>query len=177
MTIGKVSGIILGTTGALVLLVFNRNFNFGSATLLGDIYTLINSISWACFMVFSKPLMEKYNVITVMKWVFLFGLIYFLPFGFNGAFNTEFQHFSRSHWVALSFVVIGTTFFAYLLNAFALKKLSSTTVASYIFIQPFLAGFIAIYLGKDELYMKKIFAGGFIILGVWLISRKEKKLN
>ena len=177
MGLGKISGIILGSTGALILLMFNRNFNLGSSTALGDTYTLINSVSWACFMVISKPIIEKYNVVTVMKWIFLFGFLYFLPFGLKDVCKTDYQSFSQSHWVALSFVIIGTTFFAYLLNTYALKKLNSTTVASYIFIQPFLAGFIAISLGKDELYLKKIFAGALIIIGVWLISRKEKIIN
>jgi drug/metabolite transporter (DMT)-like permease len=171
INVKKIAGIGIGVTGALTLLLFNRSFEIGSNTLTGDFFTLINSISWACFMIMAKPMLEKYNTITVMKWLFAIGFIYFFPFGIKDVTEIKYTALSAGVWWSLGFVVVGTTFFAYLLNTFALKKLSSSVVASYIYIQPFLASIIATIWGKDELYAKKIVAGILIICGVWLVSK------
>src|SRR5581483_1582672 len=72
----RIVGIALGATGATILLLFKAGFSFGgSSTLTGDIMVLINCISWAVFMVMVKPLMLKYNTVTVTKWVFTFGFL------------------------------------------------------------------------------------------------------
>ena len=77
----KLTGLGLGIAGALMLLLFRGSFSFGSETIVGDMMTLINSLSWGVFVVMAKPYMIKYHTVTVMKWVFLFGLIYFCPIG------------------------------------------------------------------------------------------------
>jgi drug/metabolite transporter (DMT)-like permease len=174
LTFYKISGISLGICGALILLLFNKGFAFGSQTMLGDLMTFVNSLSWAVFLVIAKPIMQKYHVVTVMKWIFLIGFIYFLPVGTYDFIHVKWEFFNSKLWFALGFVVIATTFFAYLLNTYALKELSSTVVATYIYIQPFLASVIAVLWGKDELYAKKIVAGLLIVAGVWLVSRKKK---
>jgi drug/metabolite transporter (DMT)-like permease len=174
ITIFKVGGLALGVTGALMLLLFDKGFNFGSKTLKGDLFTLVNSLSWAVFIVMAKPYMQKYKTVTVMKWIFLIGFFYFAPFGLYDIGNTHWELFTPNLWMALAFVIVATTFLAYLLNTYALKALSSTVVATYIYIQPFLASALAVLLQKDELYAKKIYAGILIIIGVWLVSWKKK---
>ena len=175
-TIYKLSGLAFGITGALMLLLFNANgsFTFGSNTIIGDVMTLINSLSWAVFVVMAKPYMQKYQTVTVMKWIFLFGFIYMLPFGMPDLLNVEWTKLPSITIFAMAFVVIATTFFAYLLNTFALKALSSSVVSMYIYLQPFLATTIAIALGKDEITIIKIISASLIISGVYISSIKKK---
>jgi drug/metabolite transporter (DMT)-like permease len=45
----------------------------------------------------------------------------------------------------------------------------------YIYLQPFLATIIAIWLGKDELTPLKVVSGILIISGVYLAGRKPKE--
>jgi drug/metabolite transporter (DMT)-like permease len=173
-TIYKFTGLLLGVLGALTLLLFNGNFVLGSKTLLGDLFTLINSISWAIFVVMAKPYMQKYQTVTVMKWIFLFGFIMVAPLATNDFLNTNWNSFSLSVWGAIAFVVIATTFFAYLLNTFGLKELSPSVVSMYIYFQPFLATLFAILLGKDEITPIKIVSAIFIITGVYIVNKKIK---
>ena len=172
ITIFKISGLVLGICGALALLLFRGNFEFGSKTILGDFLTLVNSMSWAAFVVLAKPYMQKYHVTTLMKWVFLFGFIMIIPIGILYIPQTNWTSFSYVIWLKISFVVIATTFLAYLLNVHALKELSPSVVSSYIYLQPFLASFFAILLGSDVLNPIKIISGILIILGVYLVSKK-----
>lgn len=176
LTVFKLSGLFLGVIGSLVLLLFKANgsFSIGSETITGDLMTLINSLSWAIFVVMVKPYMQKYQTVTVMKWIFLFGFIYIFPFGIQDLFSVSWSELPSSVISAIAFVVVATTFLAYLLNTYALKALSSEVVSMYIYLQPFLAALVAIYLGKDQLTTLKLIAGILIISGVYLAGKKPK---
>lgn len=174
ITILKISGLLLGIVGAVTLLLFKGNFEFGSETIVGDMLTLINASSWAVFVVMAKPYMQKYHTVTVMKWIFLFGFIYMLPVGFNDIISVQWENWSGNVWFGVSFVVVATTFLAYLLNTYALKDLSPSVVSMYIYTQPFLATLFAVFLGKDTLTPTKILSAVFIIIGVYLVSMKTK---
>lgn len=176
ISIGKIAGIASGIAGALLLLLFNKTFSFGSETLTGDILILINSMSWAIYIILVKPLMKKYNTFTVVKWVFLFGFFFVLPFGFNEFKQINWISMPSEVWRNILFVVVASTFFAYILNTYALRALSPAVVSIYIYLQPFLATLIAIfYYRNDELDVRKICAGLLIIIGVYLVSQPQKK--
>lgn len=177
ITVLKIGGLSLGIVGAVTLLLFKGNFEFGSETMTGDLMTLINASSWAVFVVMAKPYMQKYQTVTVMKWIFLFGFIYMLPVGFNDLKNTLWQSWSSDIYLGVGFVVVATTFLAYLLNTYALKDLSPSVVSMYIYTQPFLATLFAVFLGKDTLTPTKVLSAVFIIVGVYLVSMKTKTKN
>jgi drug/metabolite transporter (DMT)-like permease len=173
----KLTGLGFGVVGALTLLLFKAHGSFaiGSETIAGDLMTLVNSLSWAVFVVMAKPYMQKYQTVTVMKWIFLFGFIYICPFGMSDLLDVQWSTLSSQTLFAMAFVVVATTFLAYLLNTYALKALSSSVVSMYIYLQPFLATIIAIILGKDELTVIKVVSASLIISGVYLASRKSKE--
>jgi drug/metabolite transporter (DMT)-like permease len=175
ITVLQVSGLVLAISGALMLLLFRGNFEIGSRTMAGDLMTLVNSASWAIFIVSAKPIMVKYNTVTAMSWIFLFGSVYMMPIGLPAALDTDFSQFTTEAWTALLFIVIATTFFAYLLNLFGLQMLSSNTVAAYIYLQPFMASLFAIMVGEDTMTPTKIFSGILIISGLYLVNSKSIK--
>ncbi len=176
VSINKIIGIALGIVGALLLLLFNKSFSFGSDTIRGDVMVLINSISWALYLVLVKPLMKKYHTITIIKWAFTFGILYVLPFGFNQFTQVDWSSMPSKIVWDIAFVVIGTTFFAYILNTYALKALSPSIVSIYIYLQPFLATLFAVFLyHNDTLDLRKTTAGVLIFLGVYLVSMPFKK--
>ena len=168
----QVSGLLLAITGAVLLLRYRGNFELGSETVTGDIMTLINSTSWAIFIVMAKPIMLRYNTITAMSWMFLVGSIIMLPIGLPSALATNFSAFTPHAWFALGFVVIATTFFAYLLNLYGLQMLSPGTVSAYIYLQPLLASLFAVIMGEDLLTPTKLFSGILIIAGLFLVNSK-----
>ena len=158
------------------MLVYGKDFSLGSETIFGDMLILINSVSWALFVVLVKPLMKKYNTFTVVKWVFLFGFVYVLPFGLTEIQDVNWQQLPPQIWRDILFVVLATTFLAYVLNTYALRALSPSVVSIYIYLQPFLASLIAIlYYKNDELDLRKLTAGVLIIFGVYLVSMPFKK--
>jgi drug/metabolite transporter (DMT)-like permease len=172
ISVQKLIGIAMGAAGALIMLLYGKNFSLGSDTIYGDMLILVNSFSWALFVVLVKPLMKKYNTFTVVKWVFLFGFLYVLPFGFSEFREIQWNTFTPAIWRDVLFVVIAVTFIAYVLNTYSLKALSPSVVSIYIYLQPFLATLIAVYLYKsDDLDLRKITAAVMIISGVYLVSQ------
>ncbi len=170
ITLRKIFGIITGILGASLLLLWGKEFSFHDASVTGDICVLINSLSFGIFLIIIKPLMQKYNTLTVMKWVFLFGSILVIPFGYEEYTQIAWNTFTVSIWMATIYVVIGVTTIAYLLNVFALKKLSPSSVSVYIYLQPLFATLFAIMLGKDQLNSIHFISAALIFMGVYLVT-------
>tara|TARA_R110002050_G_scaffold244268_1_gene380860 strand:+ start:18326 stop:19234 length:909 start_codon:yes stop_codon:yes gene_type:complete len=179
ITLTKSVGIVLGLSGALLLNTYVNDqwvipsFNGGTST--GDLLVFINATSYAIYMVIIKPVMQKYNPVTVIKWIFTFGFIYVLPFGFTQLIATDFGSIPRFVYAEITFVVIATTFFAYLFNIYGLKKLNPSTVSIYIYLQPFFATVVALMWGKDDLSFIKIVSAALIFAGVYLVSKRQKR--
>lgn len=168
----KILGIVLGALGAFVI-ISGKGFNFSGNTVLGDLFILINATSYAVYLVIVRPLMKKYHPLTVVKWVFFFGLLPVTLFGFQQFSSVQWHTFTAQVWLAVAFIVICTTFFAYLLNMLALREVHSSVVGAYIYLQPILSTIISIMVGKDELSFEKIISAILIFSGVYLVSFSE----
>jgi drug/metabolite transporter (DMT)-like permease len=174
----KLGGIFLGLTGAVGLILLNKNLSISTETVVGDLFIFINATSYAIYLVMVKPLMKKYEPLTVIKWVFLFGFLFVFPFGFDQFNAIEWSSFTTNTWLAFGFVVIATTFFAYLFNIYALKSLNPSVVSIYIYSQPIVATMVALFIGQDELNLLKMVSALMIFIGVYLVSHKPKlKIN
>ena len=167
----NVSGILLGFAGAASLLIVKSDQSLGYNP--GDIFILINALSWGVYLVLVKPFMLRYNTITVLRWVFLSGFFIVLPFGYNEFLEIDIHSFTPHIWLSVVFVVLGATIIAYVLNIYALKELSSSVVSAYIYLQPLLAALIALLADKDHLSWVKIISALLIFAGVYFAGKKK----
>src|SRR5690606_10033918 len=79
----RVLGIAFGAIGAVWLIFTSADGSAVSGDWRGDVMILINAASYAVFLVMVKPLMQKYNAVTVSSWLFLAGIFFVLPFGWS----------------------------------------------------------------------------------------------
>ena len=170
----KIAGLILGISGALIILLFKKGFSFGSDTIIGDSFILLNSASYAVYLVLVKPLMSKYKPITVITWVFGFGFLFVMPFGFSEISEIDWSSFTPDIWSKFGFVIVATTFLTYLFNIYGLQRLNPSVVSTYIYLQPLIAALYAISLGKDSFTWIKFIAAILIFSGVYLVSKPTK---
>ena len=170
ITIRKIFGIFLGLTGAATLILKSGVISLNNDYFIGNFLVFVNATSYSIYLVIVKGLMTKYNPITVMFYVFSFGLIFVFPFGISELSNVSLEIFTLEIFLKVGFVVICTTFLAYLFNAFALKSLNPSVVSIYIYLQPVLATVIAIILKSDSLDLIKIISSVFIFSAVFLVS-------
>jgi len=171
----RIFGVALGAVGAIILSVYGREIETNNPNLmLGNLFVFINASSYAVYLTIVKPLMTKYHFMTIMKWVFTIGFVVVLPFGFTDVQAVEWSEITSKIWGEIAFVVIGTSFFAYMFNIYALKRLRASTVGFYIYLQPLLATVVALLLGSDQLDAVKLVAASIIFIGVYLVGRKPK---
>jgi len=181
ITLNKYIGISIGAIGAFLLVWFGKNSG-GTSSFLGNLFVFLNACSYALYLVLVKPLMKKYKAITVISWVFLFGFIFVLPFGFNDLLNTNFNAFTTNTYLAVTFVIVGTTFLTYLFNIYALNYVSPSVNGSFIYLQPvlsFLMVSVYAYILDHKEYAQdinliKILSCFMVIIGVYMISKKPK---
>ena len=128
------------------------------------------------YIVLVKPLMQKYHTVTVLKWTFLMGLPLILPFGMKDAIDLDWSAIPSDIYYKAGFVIVFTTFVAYLLNTLALKELSPSVVSAYIYTQPLLTALISIYYFHiNTLTLEKVFSAAMIFIGVYMVSIPSKK--
>lgn len=168
-------GVVLGAAGAAFLILYGKDLSSGSGTFKGNLLILGNAAAYAAYLVIIKPLMEHYHPVRVMKWIFLFGLVWVMPLSLGPALQTDFSTFTGFAWFSVIYVIAGTTFIAYLLTISALKHLNASVVSFYIYLQPLIAALIAIFVGKELLQWPKLPAALAIFAGVYLISTRRRK--
>lgn len=174
LTLSKLGGIVVGATGA-ALIIGGPKLEGDAGHWLGDLLVLLNACSYAIYLVIVKPLMQKYQPITIVTWIFFFGSILVIPFGWREFSEARWSEMTPLVWFSIAFITIGTTFIAYLLNAWALQKVNSSVVGAYIYLQPFMAAIIAVFLGGYVLTVDQVLYSMLIFLGVYLVSRNEKQ--
>ena len=181
----RLTGILIGAAGAVLLTLTGEKTV--SETSLGDLYLLINSFSYAVYLVLAKPLMKKYSPLLVITWVFTIGLgfLFLYPPVLKEFYATNFNSIPSDVWIKIVYVVVGVTFLTYLLTMFGLKYLSPSVSSSYIYFQPVMVigfAFLFLYLGIADDYtssitLRKIIYMLLIFLGVYLSGKSSSKSN
>ncbi len=172
----QVSGLLLGVSGALILVSTGAESQTSSAPniLLGDLLIFLNATSYAIYLVVIKPVMDKRASLQVITWVFTVGMLLVVPVGLAEFREIDFGVFQAADWSALAFVVIGVTYFTYLWNAYGIKILSPLITGMYIYTQPVFAALISMLFFHESLTIYKVLASILIGAGVWLVNKHRK---
>ena len=174
----KIIGVVIGLIGAVILIVYGTSPNGDAQNMmLGNLLVFINAASYAMYLVQVKKLIAKYNPIVFVKWLYLFGFLFVLPFGFAELSEVNWSLMPTSIYFKVGFVVLFTTCITYLFNLFALSKLKPTTVSVFIYVQPVIASIYALFVGSDSLNTVKIAATLLIFLGVFLVTKQVVAKN
>ena len=166
-------GIVLGFGGALTLVLYGSAFTKNAPNIpLGNAMMLINAFSYGAYLVIMKPITKKYQVITLMKWMFPVGVLMNLPFGTKELLAVEWQQLPWDALWRIGFVLIFTTFLAYLLNMYALREVPPTTIGVLTYVQPIIAIVYATFTGNDQMDVIKSFATLLVFAGVYLVTKR-----
>lgn len=172
LTLYRILGILLGVGGAASLILMRKDIR-GAATWQGDTMVFINAASYAVFMVGVKPLMKKYSPWLVIRWTFFYGLLLVIPFGSGQVNAINWSTFTPAVWMAMCYVIIGTTFFAYWFNTYGLQHLSAAVVSFYIYLQPVFATLVSLLVTHENVSTRQIIACMLIFTGVYLVNRRS----
>lgn len=173
ITLRKSGGILLGMTGALILILWGRHLQFGGQTAMGNILVLVNMMCYSLYLVLLKPLLAKYHTVTIMKWVSLFGFLFVIPLSARSMLTISFAHFDWYGWAAIAYIIILGTFLVYLMINFSLNILTPTAVSYYTYLQPILAAVSSVSIGMERITLPKVLAAMLIFTGVWLVTGNQ----
>jgi drug/metabolite transporter (DMT)-like permease len=173
LTLGRLGGLLLGIGGATVLILSKEKSGSGSNVLLGDIFIIINAISYSFYFVLVKPLILKYSPLQVITWVFTMGAIFIIPVGWQEFIAVPWNTFSLLDFSAIAFVVLGATFLAYLFNIYGLHHLNASATGSYIYLQPIFATVVAMIFLHEPFSWIKALSALMIFAGVFLVNLKR----
>ena len=171
----KLAGILLGATGAMMIIFLGNPLSIKGGHLTGNMFIVANTTVWSLYLVISKPLMVKYNPFLLMRWIFLIGFIGVLPFTFQQAMQIDISTFDSYTWFAILYIIVGTTFLAYFFITFSLKRLSSSVVAYYTYLQPVLVAIIGISLFAETISWVKGLSALLVFAGIYFVTRQGGK--
>ena len=169
-------GISIGMIGAMGFIGYGQLNPMEGASFQGDLYILINAVSYSVYLIAVKPLMKKYHPLSLIPWFFTFGLLLILPFGWKEMQNLPFASITPFQWLIIGFVVLFVTFFTYLFNIIAIQHLSPTHAGIYIYLQPPIAAMFAALAGmpiQSLFNLPKIIFVFLIVFGIYAVSKKQ----
>lgn len=175
ITLKKVLGVVVGASGALILILHQSHGNEGSGNLWGNLIILGAVFSYSIYLTLFKDLISRYRPVTLMKWMFLFATIVCLPFCYKALVSTDFTSLSAGAYLRLSYVVICATFITYFLIPIGQKVLRPTTVSMYNYMQPVTAALVTVALGLDTFGWDKVLSGILVFTGVYFVTTSKSK--
>ncbi len=176
ITVNKTMGLFLGVIGAGILITNRQNNGNGYNVLLGDVLVILNAVSYSFYFIMVKPLMKKYESLTVIRILFTMGLFIALPFCWNEFNAIPWNNYTYKEFEILGLIIVGGTFFAYLFNVYGIKHLGPSVSGSYIYSQPVFATIIAILFLNETLEWYKVVAGLLIFSGVYLANKIQRNV-
>jgi drug/metabolite transporter (DMT)-like permease len=173
ITSNKIIGLLIAVAGAIILILSRSTEAIAVNAPLGDLYIFINACSYALYLVLVKPLMQQYRPIIIIRWIFLIGSVFVIPFGWSDLQQITASSFATADWLAVIFIVLGVTFCTYLWNIFAIQHLSSSIAGAYIYLQPLFAALISVFFFGEQFTLQKLVAAVLIFSGVALATRAK----
>lgn len=167
------AGVALAGAGAIYLIGPDR-VSLAPDVALGNALIVLGMICYAAYFVYSKSVVGRYNPVTVSFYVMLFAALGVLPLGIGSIASMRFSEVSPSVWWWVGYIVLFPTILTYLLNIWALQRVSSSMVAGYIYLQPLFAAAVApMLLDNERITTRTLLAGLAIFAGLGLVILAE----
>ena len=169
----KFLGVLLGISGAVLMVVMGQTLGSGSNDLLGITLAILSVLTWAVYMIITRKVTQKYTPVTQMKYIFLISAIVTVPLAWPELSSQPLYSTATFGWdgaLEMAFIVLMATVLGYFLIPFAMKSLSATTVSIYTNLQPMIASFVAIIIGQDRMTWDKPVAACLVLLSAYIVT-------
>lgn len=175
ITLKKAIGVLIGASGALLLVFSSNHVNVGNSSLLGNMIVLGAVISFALYLTLFKSLIMRYSSITLMKWMFLFATIVCYPFFHQSLIETDFSALGSDTFLRVGYIVVIATFLTYMLIPVGQKVLRPTTFSMYNYLQPVVASLAAVAMGIDHFGIEQGLSGILVFTGVYIVTTSKSR--
>ena len=171
LTTGKILGMAIAFIGVTILAT-EQGLNLRhSATLTGDLLTLLGTSSFSVYAVLGKKFARQYDSLTMNTFNLLAGALLLLPLSIQRAVHLDWGSVGWAGWAGLFYMAALSSVAAYTLFYWVLRYMEASRVAAVNYLQPIGAILVAAaFLG--EMPTRNLLLGGaLILLGVYLAER------
>ncbi len=171
----KVTGVLIGACGALLLILAGMQTVSNSGSMMGNMLCLLSSLSYAFYLTAFKKLINKHNPVTLMKWMFLFSTVISLPVCLDEVVMISWHAISVSSYLRIGYVVVLSTFITYMFIPVGQKLLRPTTLSMYNYLQPLIASLVAMAMGLDRFGWDTALAAVLVFCGVYIVTQSKSR--
>ena len=172
----KAMGVAIGCCGALILILSSASAgNAKVGDIRGDLMCFAAQFSFALYLALFNPVIRKYNVFTVNKWMFTWASLFVLPFTGWHVSQLPWASFTVATWLEVGYVVVFGTFLSYLLSVVAQRVLRPTVVSVYNYVQPIVSVIVSVAVGMSVFTLPQGVAVVLVFSGVWLVIKSKSK--
>ncbi|MBR1687251.1 MAG: DMT family transporter [Prevotella sp.] len=172
----KALGVLMGCSGALMLILTSAaHASDKVGDIRGDLLCLFAQFSFALYLSLFNPLIRRYNVFTVNKYMFSWATLMLLPFTGAHTLAIASGPLAAKAWAEVGYVVVIGTFFCYILTMVGQRTLRPTVVSVYNYVQPIVSVGASLLMGIGILKPTHALAVALVFSGVWLVTKSKSR--
>ena len=172
----KAGGVLLGCTGAVIIITTSATAgNAKVGNIWGDLLCMSAQLSFALYLSLFKPLIQKYSLFTVNKWMFTWATLIIWPFTLGHVSNIDFASVPMSTWWETGFVVFFGTYISYICMMVGQQTLRPTVVSVYNYMQPLVSVSVSVAAGLAVFKTSQALAAMLVFSGVWFVVKSKSK--
>ena len=172
----KAGGVLLGCTGAVIIITTSATAgNAKVGNIWGDLLCMSAQLSFALYLSLFKPLIQKYSLFTVNKWMFTWATLIIWPFTLGHVSNIDFASVPMSTWWETGFVVFFGTYISYICMMVGQQTLRPTVVSVYNYMQPLVSVSVSVAAGLAVFKTSQALAAILVFSGVWFVVKSKSK--
>lgn len=172
----KAMGVFLGCSGAVIIIMTSASAGSDKVgNIWGDLLCMSAQLSFALYLSLFKPLVQKYSLFTVNKWMFTWASLMIWPFTFSHVNSIDFAAVPASTWWETGYVVFFGTYLGYIFMMVGQKILRPTVVSVYNYVQPLVSVTVSVLAGLAVFKGAQAVAALLVFSGVWLVIKSKSK--
>ena len=172
----KAGGVLLGCAGAVIILTTSATAgNAKVGNIWGDLLCMSAQLSFALYLSLFKPLVQKYSLFTVNKWMFTWATLIIWPFTLGHVSSIDFVSVPMSTWWETGFVVFFGTYISYICMMVGQQTLRPTVVSVYNYMQPLVSVSVSVAVGLAVFKTSQALAAILVFSGVWFVVKSKSK--
>ncbi len=162
-------GVVIALVSTLPLLFQDGLGNLGAYG-LGNLLMVSNALCYSGYLVVSKVLTRRYSPLVLTAWAYILSIVALPLFVYGQKLAPDAG--ATAAWWSLTYILVGPTIIAYLLNMFALARVRASTTAVYVFSQPLISGIGSWVVFGEEPTIAMAWAAVGLFVGIWLVGRR-----
>ena len=170
----KLGGTLVAFAGVVIILL-EHGLKRDRGVFEGDLLILAAVFGWSLYTVLSKPLLERYDPMTVTTWAIVSGTALCLPAFLIPGAVPPLRTIGPGVWGGILYLAIGTSVIAYPLWMYALRHVEASKVAIATNTQPILTAILSWIFLRERLTPGFFVGAALILAGVTGVETRRSR--